>query len=147
MFEMFSKSDIQILSFDNATEGDLSLEVYLMVGAFNVLPTRAMLPVQDFAPVTMAAREKRSFYIRMKGPYYSYILLIVLSTYALQKRVNSLQGSGAVFDVMIGAGLTEFQFPEKAGSDPTTAVVCGDDPLRSLQNDGGMQCVGDANGH
>ena len=130
MFEIFARSNIEILTFEmdlrvgNAT--DLSVEIYSLEGAYAMLVNNesawelvaktvailepdgngVIVPVGDFAPVTMAERTKRSFYVTMKGPY-------------LDHRVNALQKTGEVqisvpdMEILVGAGLTEYKFPEK----------------------------------
>jgi len=112
------------LRLENAT--DLSVEVYSLSGQYaehfnqpdawdlvaatQVVVTPggggAVIPAQDFTPVRIGANERQSFYVTMKGPYLDH------TVYALQK-TGDIQSRGDDLQVFVGAGLTEYKFPEK----------------------------------
>ena len=112
------------LRLENAT--DLSVEVYSLSGQFAELFNQpdawdlvaatqvvvtpggggAVIPVQDFTPVRIGANERHSFYVTMKGPYLDH------TVYALQK-TGEIQSRGDDLQVFVGAGLTEYKFPEQ----------------------------------
>lgn len=130
MFEMFSKSEIEILSFEIdirvKEKANLSVEVYTKQGGFSdavndeslwekVADTKlvrapegegGIVPVADFATVSMPMRTKRSFYITMRKKF-------------IESTVNALQKTGEKsyegpdFDILTGSGLTTYKFPEK----------------------------------
>ena len=131
MFEVYSKDDpLEILTmeldvrFENAI--DLSVEIYTLRGEYEffvndteawtlVAQTEAVpapegsgaiIPVDKFQTVSMMARERRSFYITMKGPFLDH------NVYALHKTGEIQTGDGQL-DVFVGAGLTEYKFPEE----------------------------------
>lgn len=129
MFEVFTKATpLQLLSMDLDVRFepgmDLSVEVYTKLGGFNsgigdesqwtkiadtvAVPAPegvgAILPVSDFMPVSMEPREKRSFYVTMKGPYLDH------NVYALAK-TGELQLSDSALDMFVGVGYHEYKFP------------------------------------
>lgn len=143
MFELFSKIDMEILTleidirFENGVE-DLWIEVYTKEGPFGAYVgdesawtkvaesemvrapegVGAIIPVEDFTPVPMPRRTKRSFYITMKEAYIDF------TAYALQK-TGEIYIKGGDFDVLVGSGLTEYKFPAEVDRilDPQFAGV------------------------
>jgi len=130
MFEVTVRSEPVIINafeldlrLENAT--DLSVEVYSLPGSFVekfdqpsewtlvadtelVLSTGGggIIPVQQFVPVRIDTAQRQSFYITMKGPYLDH------NVYALQK-TGELQSKGDDLQVFVGAGLTEYRFPNQ----------------------------------
>ena len=119
MFEVFAKGDsLDILGLEldvlaNAT--DLSIEVFTKRGSFDnflgspdawtqvaktvAIPSPegagAIVPVKDFVPVSMDAREIRSFYIHMNEQ-------------VIDNRVNALEKTGELPDIMRGDDIDVF---------------------------------------
>jgi len=127
MFELDSKTDVEILTFEldvhleDAT--DLAVEVYSRKGTFQnymnepdswelianstLVPAPegagAIIPIYDFERVFIPKYEKQSFYVTMKGPY-------------LDNTVNALQRTGDVhtstddMKLLVGSGIIEYKF-------------------------------------
>lgn len=128
MFEMFSKTDIEILSMEIDIRlpdvTDFSVEVYSLVGSYDqfvndesswehvatttLVPAPegegGIIPYQDFKSVVMPMRTKRSWYITMRGPFIEH------TVYALQK-TGEVHIVGEDFNILVGSGLTEYKFP------------------------------------
>lgn len=124
------------LRLENAT--DLAIEVYSLPGSFEekfdqpsewtlVADTEVVLtagggggivPVQKFTPVRIDFAQRQSFYITMKGPYLDH------NVDALQK-TGEVQSKGDDLQVFVGAGLTEYRFPNQLDTilDPMFAGV------------------------
>lgn len=132
MFAMQTRDkpiDIQTLELDLRLSGasDLRIEVYTstagnfqltvnneyaweLVANTSVVPIPGggggLIPATDFTPVSMAAGERRSFYITMHGPYIDH------TVNALDK-IGELAFSTEDFNIYTGAGLTEYKFPSE----------------------------------
>lgn len=129
MFEVYARQSLEILTLEldvirNAT--DLSVEVYSKDGSFddfmNVpeawtlasstqgIPFRengaVLIPVTEFDSISMQRGETRSIYITMKGAFLDH------TVYALQK-TGEVHVSDSFLDVMVGAGFTEYKFPDE----------------------------------
>jgi hypothetical protein len=119
-------------------DSDTSIEVYTFDGLFqtvfsdeskwtpvantnvvrNPQGSGAVIPVADFDTVTLAANERKSFYITMKSP------LIDFKAGAFM-RVGTLATENDDLSVYVGSGLTEYKFPSDVDSllDPQFAGV------------------------
>jgi hypothetical protein len=137
MFEVYATTDLEVLTLeldlqmDYAT--DLSVEIYTIEGEYkkhiNAIdqwqllartqaipyPGRknkvAIIPVMMFTPVTIASKQKRSFYVTMNGPYLDH------TVYALQQ-TGDLHTRSPDLDVFVGSGFSGLRFPD-SGIDTT----------------------------
>lgn len=130
MFSVFSNNPLDILGMelDLRLEGeeDLSVEVYTFRGRFEsvrndpsvwtkVADTKAIpapegvgaiIPVNDFTTVSMGRDERVSFYVTMKAPLIDYNVAALSKTDELALKTRDL-------DLFVGAGLSEYKFPEE----------------------------------
>jgi hypothetical protein len=132
MFEIFPWMDLELLTIEfdvRIPEGerdvDLSVEVYTMLGSFEMLKAfndnrwilvsetkaallpgggGAIIPAQEFNALAIRAEERRSFYVTMKKPYLDYNVMALDKTGELQMRTPEL-------DMLVGVGFNEYKFP------------------------------------
>ena len=130
MFEMSALSDIEIQTFEldirwDMEPSDLSVEVYTLLGSYtdrfnqssawellaatNIVlapeGNSGIIPASDFTPVQIAALDRRSFYVTMKGPYLDH------TVYGLQK-TGDIHIRGDDMHLFVGSGFTSDNFPD-----------------------------------
>jgi hypothetical protein len=132
MFEIFPSMDLELLTIEldiriprGETNPDLSIEVYSMIGSYellnayddarwtlvstsNLVPVPggggAIIPSNEFTPLKIKSKERMSLYISMKGPYIDY------NAFALDK-TGELQMRTAEMDILVGVGYNSYNFP------------------------------------
>lgn len=138
LFTITATKGVELLTFElgvvtntSSAVDDLTVEVYSMKGEFFHLgdylsyqndeklwtplfqsngtldPQGAgmLLSMEEFMPIFLGAGDTFSFYITMKRPYLNCV------AQALQK-TGEVQADGEDFAVTVGAGLSEYKFPE-----------------------------------
>lgn len=127
MFEMVALAALDITTFELdvrvSAATNLSIAVFSKKGTYNLVvndPTaweqianatlspqtnRAglIIPAVDFAKISMAERETRSFYISMTGPFLDY------TVNALQK-TGEMSASNSDVEVLVGSGFNDVNF-------------------------------------
>jgi hypothetical protein len=132
MFEIFPRMDLELLTIEldiriprGETDPDLSIEVYSMIGSYELLKayddarwslvsTSKLVPVpgggggiipsNEFAPLQIKAKERMSLYISMKGPYIDFNAFALDKTGELQLRTSEM-------DILVGVGYNSYNFP------------------------------------
>lgn len=127
---MTAFSDLDVLTFEldirwDLNPTDLSVEVYTLAGSYDKLfhqpdawdqlaatnlvlapeGNSAVIPVADFKTLHVPARERRSFYVTMKGPFLDQ------TVYGLQK-TGDVHVKGDDLQLLVGSGFTSYKFPD-----------------------------------
>lgn len=127
MFEVVALKDIEVLTMEldvTLLSDSLQVEIFSMAGPFDfavghpeawdlvtdtrLVPTPegtgAIVPAEDFRPVSLKAYDLHSFYVTLTGPYLDH------SVDALQKRGEEFAKNNDL-KLLVGAGTTEYKFP------------------------------------
>lgn len=133
MFEIFPRMELELLTLeldvripeDELEGADLSVEVYTMKGSYELLHAYdenrwsliskgtavllpggqgAIIPRNEFSPLKIEAKERRSFYVTMKKSYLDHNVMALQKTGELQLRTPEL-------DILVGVGFNQYKFP------------------------------------